>query len=98
MFVTVHLVCEYNEKVVEERDVTFSLGEGSEFGIPPGIERALDKFKLREKSKLELKPMYGWGKEGKPDLGIPPDASLVYTVTLNNFERVSAFLVVIACS
>ena len=80
---------------MEERDVSFSLGEGSEFGIPPGIERALDKFKLREKSRLELKPAYGWGKEGKPDLGIPPDASLVYIVTLNNFERVGHFYLVV---
>lgn len=85
--VDIHLVCEYNGKVVEDRDVSFSLGEGSEFGIPLGIERALEKFKLRENSKLELKPAYGWGKEGKPDLGIPPNADLVYTITLNNFER-----------
>lgn len=58
---------------METRDVSFTPGKGCEFGIPPGIERTVEKFKLREKSRLELKPAYGWGKEGKADLGIPPD-------------------------
>lgn len=75
--------------MVEERDVTFCLGEGSENGIPAGVERALEKFKLNEKSKLIIKPQYAWGKEGNPQLNIPADAELVYILTLKNFERVS---------
>ncbi|XP_075234206.1 FK506-binding protein 59-like isoform X2 [Lycorma delicatula] len=85
--VNVHVVCEYDGKVLEDRDVSFCLGEGSEEGIPSGVERALDKFKLREKSLLQLSSQYGWGSQGKPELGIPPNAKLNYTVTLNSFEK-----------
>lgn len=85
--VNIHLVGEYNGKIVEDRDVTFCLGEGSEHGVPSGVERALDKFKLKEKSCLELSPQYAWGSNGKPDLGIPSNAKVKYTVTLNNFEK-----------
>uniref|UniRef100_A0A1B6DTS3 peptidylprolyl isomerase n=1 Tax=Clastoptera arizonana TaxID=38151 RepID=A0A1B6DTS3_9HEMI len=85
--VDIHLVCEYDGKKVEERDVSFTLGEGSEHGIPYGVEHALEKFKLKEKSKLEIKSQYAWEKEGKPELNIPADADLEYTITLNNFEK-----------
>uniref|UniRef100_A0A1B6LHD6 peptidylprolyl isomerase n=1 Tax=Graphocephala atropunctata TaxID=36148 RepID=A0A1B6LHD6_9HEMI len=85
--VDVHLVCELNGKVVEERDVTFNLGEGTEADIPQGVEKALEKFKLKEKSQLEVKAKYAWGKEGRPELQIPPNSDLIYTITLNNFEK-----------
>lgn len=75
-------------KTVEERDVIFNIGEGVEVGIPEGVEKALEKFKLKEKSQLEVKAKYAWGKEGRPDLKIPPNTDLVYTLTLNNFEKV----------
>lgn len=87
-FLSVHLVCECDGKIVEERDVVFNLGEGIEAGVPQGIEKALEKFKLKEKSQLELKSKYAWGKEGRPELNVPPNADLVYTITLNNFEKV----------
>jgi len=85
--VDIHLLCECQGKVVEERDVVFNLGEGSEVNIPTGVEKALEKFKLKEKSQLEVKSKYAWGKEGKAELQIPPDADLIYTITLNNFEK-----------
>lgn len=85
--VDVHLVCQCAGKVVEERDVVFNLGEGVEFGVPQGIEKALEKFKLKETSELEVKSKYAWGKEGRPQLNIPPNTDLVYTITLNNFEK-----------
>lgn len=84
----VHLVCEIKGKLVEEREVVFNIGEGVEAGIPEGVERALEKFKLKEKSQLEVKAKYAWGKEGRPDLQIPPNTDVIYTVTLNNFEKV----------
>ncbi|XP_054264427.1 FK506-binding protein 59 isoform X2 [Macrosteles quadrilineatus] len=85
--VDIHLVCECQGKVVEERDVVFNLGEGSEHNVPSGVEKALEKFKLKEKSQLEIKSKYAWGKNGKPELQIPPNSDLIYTVTLNNFEK-----------
>ncbi|KAK4311688.1 hypothetical protein Pmani_016823 [Petrolisthes manimaculis] len=83
----VHIVGKLNGTVFDERDVKFSLGEGSEHNIPEGLETALEKFKKGEKSTLKLSPDYGYGKEGNVALGIPPGASLQYEVELHNFEK-----------
>ncbi|KAK9500139.1 hypothetical protein O3M35_001456 [Rhynocoris fuscipes] len=85
--VEINLIGEYNGRVFDERDVTFCLGEGAEKDIPPGIEKALESFVKGEKSILELKPKYGFGDKGHEKFGIPPGASLVYTVTLKKFEQ-----------
>ncbi|CAH2040153.1 unnamed protein product, partial [Iphiclides podalirius] len=74
-------------KIFDTRTVTFSLGEGSEHNICEGIERALEKFTKGEKSRLTIAPKYGFKSEGSSELGVPPDATLEYTVKLVNFEK-----------
>lgn len=80
----------YEGKQFEDRSVTFNLGEGSEFGVIDGVERALEKFKKGEQSRVYIKPKYAFGSEGKPEWNIPPDATVEYVITLNSFEKVSA--------
>jgi FK506-binding protein 4/5 len=65
------------------------LGEGSEYGICEGLERAIEKFKKGEKSRIVLKAKYAFKAEGKPELNIPPNADIEYEVELKNFEKVS---------
>ena len=89
LFLAVKLVGKHNGRVFEERELTFPLGEGSDFGICEGLERALDKFKKGEKSHIALKSKYAFKREGKPELNIPPNADIEYEVELKNFERVS---------
>ncbi|XP_022192065.2 FK506-binding protein 59-like isoform X2 [Nilaparvata lugens] len=86
--VKIHITCECNGKVVDDRTVNFALGEGVISNIPSGVERALEKFKLKEKSKLELSPKYAWGSVGLPALSIPPDSKLTCVVELQSFEKV----------
>ncbi|KAL1116828.1 hypothetical protein AAG570_005298 [Ranatra chinensis] len=86
--VEVHLIGNINDKVFDERDVTFCLGEGIEELIPPGVEKALEHFHLNEKAKLELKPNYGFGASGCEKFGVPPDSPLVYIVTLKSFQKI----------
>ncbi|KAK5644086.1 hypothetical protein RI129_007931 [Pyrocoelia pectoralis] len=85
--VEVHLVGKYNETVFEERDVAFSLGEGSEENVIDGVERALAKFKKGEKSQLIIKSKYAFGEEGNKEFNIPPNATVHYIVTLKTFEK-----------
>ncbi|CAH0763194.1 unnamed protein product [Bemisia tabaci] len=85
--VDVHVTGEYNGTVFDDRDVSFPLGEGSEFNIPKGLEKALQKFKVKEKSRLEIKARYGFGSEGNKQLNVPPNVDLVYVVTLNSFTE-----------
>jgi len=81
--VNIHLEKEQNGCVVEERDVEFRLGEGKSFNICPGIEIALNKFKLNEKSRLFIHEKYSlWNvKDGTYFIG-------VYVIKLNYFEKV----------
>lgn len=65
------------------------MGEGSEYGICEGLERAIEKFKKGEKSRIVLKAKYAFKAEGKPELNIPPNADIEYEVELKNFEKVS---------
>ncbi|XP_047003938.1 peptidyl-prolyl cis-trans isomerase FKBP4-like isoform X1 [Schistocerca americana] len=85
--VEVNLVGKHNGNIFEERSVTFPLGEGSEYGICEGVEKALEKFKKGEKSRIIIKPKYAFKKEGKPDLNIPGNAEIEYEVELKNFEK-----------
>ncbi|KAL1116827.1 hypothetical protein AAG570_005297 [Ranatra chinensis] len=85
--VEVHLVGMLGDKVFDEREVTFCLGEGIEELIPPGVEEALKTFHLNEKAKLELKPAYGFGSIGCEKFGVAPDSSTVYIVKLKSFQK-----------
>ncbi|XP_018331600.1 FK506-binding protein 59 isoform X2 [Agrilus planipennis] len=85
--VEVHIIGKYKDKVFEDREVSFNLGEGSEFNIIEGIEKALEKFKKGEQSKLIIKPKFAFGSEGNTELEIPPDATVEYNLTLKNFEK-----------
>lgn len=38
-------------------------------------------------SRLIINPEHAFGKEGNDKFGIPPNATVEYTVTLNEFER-----------
>lgn len=79
--VNIHLEQEQNGCVVDEKDVEFRLGEGKAFGICPGIEIALTKFKLKEKSRLFI--------HGKHTLEFKDnDINEVYVIKLNFFEKV----------
>ncbi|KAK4887688.1 hypothetical protein RN001_003959 [Aquatica leii] len=86
-YVGVHLEGTYNGNTFENREVFFCLGEGSEEKVIDGVEIALEKFKMGEKSKLVIKPQYAFGAEGSKEYNIPPDATLEYIVTLNTFEK-----------
>lgn len=78
----------FEDKIFEERDVQFNLGEGEEFGIVKGVEIALEKLKNGEHARLKIKSKYAFGKTGKSDFNIPPDADVIYEVELKSFEKV----------
>ncbi len=73
--------------------MTFELGEATEANVILGIDLAVKRFKKGEISRLVIAPQYAFGKEGNPDLKIPPDAEVTYTVELKNFEKVKYMLI-----
>ncbi|XP_076663805.1 FK506-binding protein 59kD isoform X2 [Andrena cerasifolii] len=85
--VNIHLTGMYNDKVFENRDVQFSFGEGEEYGVIEGVEKALVSFRSGEKSRLKIKSKYAFKDVGKPEFDIPPNATVEYVVELKSFEK-----------
>ena len=66
------------------------LTSGSEEGLLPGVEEAILKMCSGEKAQIFIFPgKWGFGKSGKPEFGIPENASLEYVIHLKKFENVS---------
>ncbi|KAK3575362.1 hypothetical protein QTP86_025488, partial [Hemibagrus guttatus] len=85
--VHVHLEGRCCGRLFDSRDATFVVGESEDIGIPLGVDRAMEKMQKGEYCLLYLKPKYGYGKEGKPELEIGPNAELLYEVTLKDFQK-----------
>ncbi|XP_066154274.1 FK506-binding protein 59-like [Euwallacea fornicatus] len=85
--VDVNIIGKYEGRTFEDRKVVFNLGEGSEVNVIEGVEKALEKFKKGESSKLIISPKYAFGNIGSEEYNIPPNATVEYVVTLNNFEK-----------
>ena len=92
---TVHIKGQWDSRVFEDRDVKFTMGEGIEAGIVPGVEMGIKKCRLGETAELVVKANYGYGADGNKSYNIPPDSDLVYEVVLKQLVRVSTVLVVV---
>jgi len=86
-FVKCHITGRYEDRIFEDRDIEFNLGEGEDFGVISGVETALEKMTQGETSRLVIKPKYAFGSEGNEQFKVPPKAVVEYTVTLNDFEK-----------
>ncbi|CAJ0941915.1 unnamed protein product, partial [Mesorhabditis belari] len=53
--VEVHAVGSFEGRVFYDKDITFSLGEGSEAGLPEGVDRAIRRMTRGEKSIIHIK-------------------------------------------
>ncbi|XP_026468354.1 peptidyl-prolyl cis-trans isomerase FKBP4 isoform X2 [Ctenocephalides felis] len=86
--VDVKLVGKHEGRTFLEKQLTFNLGEGSDQGVVAGVEKALEKFKKGETSKIILKAKQAYGVKGDESLNIPGGAVVEFFVTLNKFEKV----------
>ncbi|CAB3397489.1 unnamed protein product [Caenorhabditis bovis] len=89
--VNAHIVGTHNGKEFYNRDVEFCIGEGLEEHLPEGVDRALRRFQLGEKSKIEISgSRFTYGNSPPPGTDLPPNAPLEFTIFLKNFEKVPA--------
>lgn len=77
----------HGDRVFDKRELRFEVGEGENYDLPPGLDKALQKMEKTEESMIYLKSSYGFGSAGKPKFQIPPDAELRYEVKLKSFEK-----------
>lgn len=75
----------YSSKgVFEERELDFLLGEGREFGIPRGVELAIEKMKKKEIAQVMVIPRLCQGGNG---VASNNTETLKYQISLKSFER-----------
>ncbi|KAF7248054.1 Peptidyl-prolyl cis-trans isomerase FKBP4 [Varanus komodoensis] len=77
----------HGDRVFDKRELRFEVGEGENYDLPPGVDKALQKMEKLEESVVYLKPSYGFGSAGKQKFHIPPDAELQYEIKLKSFEK-----------
>lgn len=74
---------------LEERDVSFTLGEGVESDVPCGVELALQQMKLFEKSRFLIRRSLGFESIPERLAKVLPVnyEELFYEIRLNQFEN-----------
>ncbi len=84
--VTVKLLgkIENQKSAFDEREFTFTLGEGRECGVPPGVEQALEKMKKTEAAQVIMSSKLA---KGAKNLNEDNADRIVYDITLLSFER-----------
>lgn len=89
--VEVHIVGSHDNKVFYDEELRFPLGEGSEYGLPEGVDRALRRINKGEKCRVNLKgSRFTYGSEPPAKYNLPKCADLVFTIFLKDFEKVKA--------
>lgn len=61
----------------------FRVGKGH---VIKGWDRALMKMSQGEKAEITIEPEWAYGKQGKPESKIPPNATLIFEVDLKRFD------------
>ncbi|KAG7454481.1 hypothetical protein MATL_G00260210 [Megalops atlanticus] len=77
----------FEERVFDQRELKFEVGDGESLGLPPGVEKAIMAMEQGEESLFTIMPKYGYGNAGNAKFNIPPGATLQYKVKLSAFEK-----------
>lgn len=88
--VEIHLKGTYDNTTFQDEDLSFPYGEGTsaQYHVPEFVEELLDEWKTGEISRLFFRADKAFGVNGYPDLGVPPNKDVTYTLTMKRFERV----------
>ncbi|XP_076848890.1 peptidyl-prolyl cis-trans isomerase FKBP4 [Brachyhypopomus gauderio] len=85
--VEVHVEGKHEDRVFDDRELKFEIGDGESLDLPPGVEKALQAMEQGEESLFTLKPKYGFGNAGSAKFNIPPGGMLEYKLKLTAFEK-----------
>ncbi|KAI6199986.1 Peptidylprolyl isomerase [Aphelenchoides besseyi] len=88
--VKVHAVGRYGDRVFFDKEIEFILGEGSEVGLPEGVDRAVRRINRGEKCRVHLKGRYAYGTNPPAEFNLPANAEVEFTLFLPEFEKVKA--------
>ncbi|XP_076127157.1 peptidyl-prolyl cis-trans isomerase FKBP4 isoform X1 [Alosa pseudoharengus] len=85
--VEVSIEGKFEDRVFDERELKFELGDADGLDLPPAVEKALQNMEQGEEALLTVKPKYGFGSTGNAKFNIPGEATLQYKIKLTKFEK-----------
>lgn len=86
--VVVHIKGSSDDKVFEDHEVSFVLGDGESAGICSGIEKTVSKMKKLELAKIVVKgEKYLPSPKVLQEHGLTVDSTVTYEVELKQFEK-----------
>ena len=85
--VEVHLIGKVGERIFDERDAQFIVGEGGESDIIPAVDAAVKIMKKDEIALVNCDSSYAFGDKGRQEWGIEPNMSVQYEIHLKSFEQ-----------
>uniref|UniRef100_A0A8C7YDD6 peptidylprolyl isomerase n=1 Tax=Oryzias sinensis TaxID=183150 RepID=A0A8C7YDD6_9TELE len=77
----------HDERIFDERELKFEIGDGESFNLPAGVEKAIMAMEQGEEALFTIKPKYGYGNAGNAKFNIPAGATLQYKIKLTAFEK-----------
>ncbi|XP_045151829.1 peptidyl-prolyl cis-trans isomerase FKBP4 [Echinops telfairi] len=77
----------YKDRMFDQRELQFEIGDGENLDLPCGLEKTIQRMEKGERAIVYLKPSYAFGNVGKEKFHIPPQAELKYEIHLKNFEK-----------
>jgi len=80
----VHVTVRHHGLVVQDVDISFTVGEVFDGAVVPGVELAVQQLKLHEKAKFLIKSKHAYGSEGNAKYNIPANADLEYEIELKD--------------
>lgn len=87
--VDAHIRGMYKGRIIEERDVSFEYGEGSEIKLLAGVEKAIGSMQTNEVAQVVIKGKYISEKFSNQEI-VPDDAEIMYEIRLNRFTKPKA--------
>jgi len=86
--VSVSILGKFGDQVLEERKVSFIVGEASEAGLLDCFDLFITRMKRQEKCLVFIRRDYAWGDFPPKKFNLPNDyQEVVYEVTLEEFEK-----------
>lgn len=80
-----------NERIFyQKQHLEFILGEGSEYGLPEGVDRAIRRMNRGEKALINLRGHFAYGLEPPPKYNLDKMAEVYFIIFLKGYEKIRA--------
>ncbi|KAF7629157.1 Peptidylprolyl isomerase [Meloidogyne graminicola] len=77
-----------NERIFyQKQNLEFVLGEGLEYGLPEGVDRAIRRMNKGEKALVTLKGRFAYGLEPPPQYHLDKMSDVYFTIFLKGYEK-----------